>query len=383
MLRPVLAVLAIGVSTLRQRRGTSFVIVAGVACVVAVLVSMLSVAVGLERMYLSGGGEGHAIVLPKNALGEQGSGLPVDAVSTILSAPGIAKGADGAPLADAELVLSMWPPPGLTREFLRVRGIGTAGLKLREDFRIESGRMLNPGSQELLIGAGVSREFRLKTGDSVLMPGGFWPIVGTFSNGGDRSESELFADAETLRSASKRSGFGSVVLKLATPQAFDELQEWLTANPALAVDAYRVSDYLLRTNGDQMRFFTRATFVIGFIMALGALFGATKILYAAVRARAREIGTLRALGFGSVPVTLSVLLEAMFLALLGAALGVLVAWVLFDGREVYSSGVFRLSVSPPLAALGLAWGAALALLGGLVPAIRAGRIAPASALRAV
>jgi putative ABC transport system permease protein len=384
MFRHVFTVLTIGLSTLTQRRGTSFVIVAGVACVVGVLVSMLSVAVGQTRMYLSGGGEERAIILPKDQLSEHGSGLPIDSVSTILNAPGIATGADGAPLADAEWVFGLTPPPGfVVRDFLQIRGIGAAGATLRKDFRIDSGRMFRSGAQELLVGAGAARRFALKNGDKVLMPGGFWPIVGTFSNGGDRSEGEFFADADTLRSANRQSGFGSVLVKLANPQAFDELQHWLAANPSLAVDSYRVPDYQLRTSGRRLKFFTRATYVIGIIMALGALFGATKIMYAAVRARTREIGTLRALGFGSTPVTLSVLLEATLLALIGAALGVLVAWLLFDGREVYSSGVFRLSVSAPLAALGLAWGAAIALLGGLFPAIRAGRTPAATALREV
>jgi putative ABC transport system permease protein len=384
MLRDVFTVTSIGISTLAQRRGTALVIVAGIACVVGVLVSMLSVAAGQTRMYLSGGGDERAIILPKNQRSEHGSGLSLEAVATILNAPGIAKGADGAPLADAEWILGLSPPPDFAvRDFLQVRGLGSAGTTLRKDFRIESGRMFRSGAQELLIGAGASRRFRVKDGDKVLMPGGYWPIVGTFSNGGDRSEGEFFADVDTLRSASKQAGFGSVILKLANPQAFDELQRWLTANPAVAVDAYRVPDYQLRTNGRQLEFFTRATFAIGIIMALGALFGATKIMYAAVRARTREIGTLRALGFGGTPVTISVLLEASLLAFIGASVGVLVAWLLFDGREVYSSGVFTLYVSAKLAALGLGWGVAIALLGGLFPAIRASRIAPATVLREV
>jgi putative ABC transport system permease protein len=383
VLRQIFTVTAVGISTLTQRRGTAFVIVAGVACVVGVLVSMLSITVGLTRMYLSGGGEERAIVLPKDVLGESESGLSRDSVGTILNAPGIATGSDGALLADAEFVLSIWPPPGLIRDFLQVRGIGATGTKLRDHFRVESGRMLRPGSQELLIGVGASRRFGLKSGDELLMPGGFWPIVGTFSNGGDRSESELFADAATLASASKQSGFGSVIVKLTNPQAFDEFRRWLTANPSIAVDVYRVPDYLLRTRGSQLVFFTRASYSIGIIMALGALFGATKIMYAAVRARTREIGTLRALGFGNTPVTISVLLEATLLALIGAALGVLMAWLLFDGREVNSGGVFRLHVSASLAALGLAWGVGIALLGGLFPAIRAAKIPAATALRAV
>lgn len=118
-------------------------------------------------------------------------------------------------------------------------------------------------------------------------------------------------------------------------------------------------------------------------MALGALFGATKITYAAVRARAREIGTLRALGFAGTPVAASVLLETVLLALLGAAFGTLVAWLVFDDRVVYSGGVFRLHVSASLAVLGLAWGVVIALLGGLFPAIRAGSVAAVKVLRAV
>jgi putative ABC transport system permease protein len=384
MLRQLYAVSAIGVSTLPQRRGTSLVIVAGVACVVAVLVSMLSIAVGQTRMYLSGGGRDHAIIRMKGASSsESDSNFGRDQIGTILNAPGIARGLDGAPLADAEFQMGVMPPLGTFGDQLQIRGIGPDGVKIRDEFRLESGRMLRTGAQELLIGVGASKVLGLKIGDKVLMPGGFWPIVGTFSNSGDAAEGTFFADAETLLSVTKRRGFASVIVKLASPAAFDELHDWVASNPALTVDAERVSDYLLRRTGGQLALLTRATYVIGVIMALGALFGATKILYAAVRARTREIGTLRALGFGSVPVAVSVLLEAVLLALLGAALGALVAWLVFDGRVVYSGSVFRLRVSAPLVALGLAWGATIALLGGVFPAIRAGRVEAAKALRAV
>ena len=384
MFRQVFIVFAIGISTLGQRRGTSFVIVAGVACVVGVLVSMLSVAMGETRMYVSGGGEERAIVVPKNMRMDSSSSLSRDVVSTILNAPGIAKGADGAPIADPESRMGLTPTPGLRiRDFLQIRGIGPAGVAARDDFRIESGRMFRSGAQEMIVGAGAARRFGLENGDKLLMPGGFWPIVGTFSNGGDRSEGEFFTDGDTLRSVTQRQGYGSVLVRLVNPQAFDEFQRWLTTNPSIAVDAYRVPDYQMRTSGSRLIFFTRATYVIGFVMALGALFGSAKITYAAVRSRTREIGTLRALGFGSTPVTISVLLEATLLALIGAVLGVLVAWAVFDGREVYSSGVFRLYVSAPLVALGLGWAVVIALLGGIFPAIRAGKIPAATALRAV
>jgi putative ABC transport system permease protein len=335
LVRQVSTVFAISVSTLAQRRGTSLVIVAGVACVVAVLVSMLSVAAGQTRMYRAGGGTDQAIVLPKDTADEGSFGLTREMVGTILNAPGIARGPDRAPLADAELVMTIMPPPGIFLDSLQIRGIGPNGTRIRTDFRVESGRMLRTGAQELLIGVGAANVFDLKTGDEVLMPAGFWPIVGTFSSGGDRTEGQFLADAETLLSATQRTGSGSVIVKLASRDSFKDMRDWLVTNPTLAVDVERVSDYLLRTSGGQLVFFTRATYVIGVIMALGALFGATKIMYAAVRARTREIGTLRALGFGSAPVAVSVLLEAMLLALVGAAVGTFVAWLAFEGRVVY------------------------------------------------
>ncbi|HEV2703643.1 MAG TPA: FtsX-like permease family protein [Steroidobacteraceae bacterium] len=384
MFRQLMAVSAIGVSTLPQRRGTSLVIIAGVACVVAVLVSMLSIAVGQTHMNLSGGGKDHAIIQPKGLPpSESNSNLGRNVIATILNAPGIAKGSDGAPLADAEFQMGVMPPLGTFGAPLEIRGIGANGVRIRDEFRIESGRMFRSGAQELLIGVGASKVLGLKIGDKVLLPGGFWPIVGTFSNGGDATEGTFFADAETLLSVAKRWGFASVIVKLESPAAFTQLHDWIVGNPALAVDAERVSDFQLRRTGGQLALLTRATYVIGVIMALGAFFGAMKIMYAAVRMRTREIATLRALGFGSLDIAGSVLFEAMLLALVGAALGTLLAWLAFDGREVYSGGVFRLRVSASLVALGLAWGVVIALLGGIFPAIRAGRLTAAQALRAL
>ena len=384
MLRQIFTVTALGFSTISQRRGTSIVIVVGVACVVAVLLSMLSVNAGNSRMYRAAGNESRAIVLSKEATSEGGSAIPRESVATLLNAPGIAKGRDGAPLADAQVRMVFMPPPGLTGvDSIEVRGIGPAGVAVREELRIESGRMFRTGAHELIVGAGASRKFGMKLGDRVLVPGGSWPIVGIFSNGGDRSETELFADAETLMSAARHETFGSMLLKLESPESFGELERWVVANPSLSVKVARMSDYMRGLNARRMQFFRSMTYLISGIMALGALFGAVKIMYAAVRARTKEIGTLRAMGFGSGAVVASVLLEAVALALAGAALGALIAWLLFDGREVFSGGVFRLQVSLPLVLLGLAWAAGIALLGGIVPAFRAGRIPAAQALRAV
>jgi putative ABC transport system permease protein len=383
MLRQVVAISVLGIRTLPQRKGTASVVVVGVACVVAVLVSMLSVTTGLARAYVSGGNPALAIVIPKNEEGESGADLSPAIVGTILNAPGIARGPNGAAFADAEFRMVFLPPPGFPADSLQVRAMGLTGAALRDGFKIEAGRMFRTGAQEVIVGAGAARMFNMHVGEKVLMPSGHWPIVGVFSNGGDKLEGQLITDAQTLMSAARRPGFGSVIVKLDRAESFPAFQHWLTTNPGLSVKAMRMTEFLEQADGPQMKFFARSTYAIGLIMALGALFGAVKIMYAAVRARTREIGTLRALGFGSVPVAISVLIEAVVLSLAGAALGVLIAWLLFDEREVYSTGIFRLQVSLQLVALGLAWGIVIALLGGVFPALRAGRIPAADALRAV
>ncbi len=247
MLRHVLTVSGIGLSTLAQRRGTSIVIAAGVACVVGVLVLD-----ALRRRRARADVSLRAEAKNRRSFCRRTcSRKPVPARRSTRSPrssmrPELRRTRTAPCSQTPASSPASWPPPGFPRDIsARVRGIGAAGLTLREDFQIESGRLLRRVRRNCS-SAWASREgSACRAATLLLMPGGFWPIVGTFSDGGGRSESEFFADSETLRSATQRKGFGSVIVKLANTQAFDELQRWLTTNPAIAVDAYRVSDYLV------------------------------------------------------------------------------------------------------------------------------------------
>jgi len=181
--------------------------------------------------------------------------------------------------------------------------------------------------------------------------------------------------------ATRRHGFAQVIAQLVNAKAYPQFQTWLTENPALAVSVERKTDYDLRMIGSDTAFFTRMAYVIGAIMALGALFGVVKIMYAAVRARTREIGTLRAIGFGATPLALSVLVEAALLGAVGALIGTAIVWLMFDDREMWVRGAFKLHVSPSLWALGLAWALVTSVLGGIFPALRAAQLPPSEALR--
>lgn len=380
-LRQVAAVSLIGIGSLRERLGTALVIVVGMACVVGVLTSMLSLTAGLTRAYLRPEDAARAVVWNGPNHFDQARSLHPDAVETILGGPGIAKGPDGAPLADPEFLMRLLSVEGVAAGSLQLEGVGAAGIALRPDFRVVAGHMFRSGTRELVVGVGAARKLGLGVGSEVRMRDGMWPIVGIFSCGGDIIESYLVGDALTVMAARRHAGFAQMIVQLVDARAFPEFQRWLTENPTLGLSAELKTDYDLRHAGASTAFFTRMTYVIGAIMALGALFGIVKIMYGVVRARTREIGTLRAIGFGATPVVVSVLAEAALLGAIGALLGAGFAWLIFDGRDMWVWGAFKLHVSPALWLLGLAWALTTSLLGGLFPALRAGRLPPSIALR--
>jgi putative ABC transport system permease protein len=374
MLMQTLVLTRLGLLGILQRKWSSSVLVGSVACVIGVLLSMLSVTAGMLRAYRSGEDPRLAIVLGPENNTEWGNGIPANDIGTILDAPGIARGPDGRLLADPEVLISVPPSGAYLIGGPILRGIGAAGLALHPDLKIAEGRQFHHGRQELTIGVAAARAFQLRVGDRITLPGGTWPIVGSFTDDGSVLESQFMADADTLLAAGRTAGYGSVLVKLESPDAFHAFSHWISTNPDLKESAERLTDYSQRTANKYSAFFTALAYVVASMMTLGALFGTVKLMYAAVSARTREIATLRAIGYQPLPVALSVLLETTTLALTGALIGTAVAWLLFDGKHTTQArNVFDLSVSGQLIALGMAWALVLAALGGIPPAIHAAR----------
>ncbi len=383
LLRQTLAVTAIGISTLPERRGTTFVIFIGMMSVVAVLLSMLSITEGVARAYVQPSDPALAVVTDSATPYEGTANIQRATYDTILAAPGIAKAADGTLLADGQLRVFVPPVEGFVSGSLAIRAIGPEGLALQPRLRLVAGRMFRPGAQELVIGRNISRKFGLPLGSRISAPGGEWPIVGVFViDGGSRVENFLLGDAGTVMPAVRLANYGWVLVRLRSPRAFPAFEHWLRTNPTISVSVERLAEHERRLAGDDFSLFVRMTYAIAAIMALGALFGTTKNMYAAVRARTREIGTLRALGYAALPVATSIIVEAVLIAALGALAGALLAWLAFDGREAYIWGIFKLRVTAGLVVLGLSWSTAVAVLGGIFPALRASHIPAAEALRA-
>ena len=391
MLSQTSAITALNLKSIPERWGASLVIVVGLAGVVAVFTALLAMAEGFQSTLQSTGRDDVAIVLRGGSSGaELNSGIDRDSVALIRQAPGIAKGADGLPLASAELiVIAELPRPGAkTGSNVTLRGIEPAGFELRPQLRIVEGRAFKPGLRELLVGRGVSRQFvGARVGDVVRMRGSDWTVVGIFESG-DSNESELWADAGTAQSTFGRSGYSSVRAKLESRDTLQTMADALAADPRLTVDVTREVDYYSGQTKQFRQMIGALAGVVTIIMGLGAIFAALNTMYAAVAARSREIATLRALGFGSLPVVASVMIEALVLALAGGVLGGLLAYLLFNGVSVATLGqnftqvVFDFKVTPRLVANGLLISVVIGMIGGLLPAIHAARLPVTTALRA-
>ena len=380
----------IGIAGLPQRWGASMVIVVGIAGVVAVLTAMLAMGEGFKATLSKTGGEDSAIVLRAGSQAETNSVITRDQVPLVSALPGIARGADGKPLASPELsqVVNLPSMADGTDANVQFRGVGPAGWALRPQLKIVQGRKFGGGLREIVVGSGARKQFRgLDVGKQLKLANQTWTVVGVFESG-DSHDSELWADAEVLGPAYQRSAYQSMTVKLEGKDGFKRLKAALAADPRLKLDIETTRDYYSKQSEQLNRLIRILGIVIGSIMAVGAVFGALNTMYAAVAGRAREIATMRALGFRGLPVVAAVMLETMLLALLGGLLGGALAWLVFNGYTVstlgqnFSQVVFQFRVSPELLWTGLKWALGIGLVGGLFPALRAARLPVTEALRA-
>jgi putative ABC transport system permease protein len=392
LFRQIGAVTAMNFRSLPQRASTSLVIVIGIAGVVAVLVSVLAMSTGLIRTMENAGRDDRAIVLRNGSIAETSSALDRNSARAVQDAAGIKRNAQGEPILSAESmrILSLHKKEDDAEINVVLRGVGPMVTEVRPELKIVEGRMFKPAVTEVIVGKQARTQFKgVNIGDVIHARAANWTVVGIFETNGDSHESTIITDAETLNSVDKRGAFQSVTVFLESESAFQTFKDSLLSNPTLSVDVIRERDYYRQQSKGMSTMISVIAYVVGGIMAVGAIFAALNTMYSAVSARLQEIATLRALGFGSTAMVMSVLAEALVLALIGGVIGALIAWLFFNGNTVSTSAggmgqlVFALSVDPQLMILGVVWACVIGLLGGLFPAIRAARLPVAMALRAV
>jgi putative ABC transport system permease protein len=390
MLRQVVAITQLGLRSIPERLGASLVIVVGLAGVVAVFTALLAMAAGFQSTLEAAGRADVALVLRGGSQAELNSGLSRDQVTIIRQAPGVAEGADGARMASGEMIViaELMKAGETSGSNITVRGVDPTAFDLRPRLRIVEGRRFRAGLKELIVGRGVAQQFEgVRIGERLRMRGSEWDVVGVFESG-DANESELWADVEVAQSAFNRQGYSSVRLQLADAKALPTVKDALTADPRVNVDVQSEQAYYSGQTKQFRQTIGALAAVVTVIMALGATFAALNTMYAAVGTRAREIATLRAIGFGGFPVVVSIMLEALVLALAGGLLGAAIAYLLFNNVAVSTLGsnftqvMFSFAVTPALVWQGLLIAVVIGMVGGFLPAIRAARQPVTTALRA-
>jgi putative ABC transport system permease protein len=387
----MIAVTGVTLRSIPQRLASSIVAVIGIAGVVIVFTAVFSIAEGFRAAMRGTGDPRTVIVLRSGSDTEMTSGLSGEHVRIILEAPGIEKGPEGTH-ASPELFVIVGHPLKRTGTDSNVplRGLSAAALDVRPQFRIVEGRMFESGTNEIVVGRAASQQFSgLSVGSSVRWGQSTWQVVGIFDAGGSVAESEIWCDARVLQPAYRRgNSYQSVYARLESEDSLQHFKDALTSDPRLNVTVIREPDYYAQQSQVLQSIIRSIGFGIAILMGLGAIFGAVNTMYSAVSTRTREIATLRALGFGSSPVVVSVLVEAVLLSLVGGVIGGGLAWAAFDGYQTatmnwqsFSQVAFAFAVTPDLLLRGLFYAVVMGLLGGLLPAIRAARLPVVTALR--
>ncbi|MGE3273714.1 MAG: ABC transporter permease [Vicinamibacterales bacterium] len=386
-----LAVTALNLRTIPQRLSSSGVAIIGIAGVVVVLVSVLSIAAGFTAVMGGSGSDARAIVMRSGADSEMTSGLGGSEVDIIRQAPGMRRDGQTA-LAAAELYVIIDLPKKSTGTAANVpmRGIGPLTPQVRDETSIIEGRMLEFGTNEVVVGRGASGQFAGLTVGNEIRSGQYtWRVVGIFEADGGIAESEIWCDARVLQGAYRRGNtYQTVLARLDSSDSFEMFRDWLTSNPQLNVQVRRETEYYAQQSRALSALIQGVGFGIATLMGIGAVFGAILTMYTAVSTRSREIATLRALGFNATSVVVSVLAESLALGALGGAIGGLIAYLGFNGYQTstinfqtFSQVAFAFAVTPRLLVLGLVYALIMGLVGGLFPAIRAARLPIPTALR--
>jgi putative ABC transport system permease protein len=390
MLAQILAVTAMNLRSIPQRLGTSAVAVFNVVGVVVVFVAVLAIAEGLRGLEAAGD-PNIALVLRSGSDTELTSGFYMSHVEAIAEAPDVMRH-NGRALASPELLVIINVPlrrNGLDAQ-VPLRGVLPIAFDVHRGMSIVAGRPFTPGRNEVIVGRAAARQYAgLDIGSTIASGESTWRVVGVFEDHASVAEGEIWCDARVAQPVYHRqNSYQSVSVVLTSPDRFRSLKDTLTTDPRLTVSVMRQSDYYAQQSRQLQRVVRGVGFAITGLMALGAVFAAVNAMYSAVAARTREIATLRALGFDSLAVVVSVFVEAAALGGVGAVIGGAIVWAALDGFQTstlnfqtYSQVAFRFAVTPLLLWQGVLCAVALSLLGGALPARRAVRLPVVDALR--
>jgi putative ABC transport system permease protein len=379
------------VRNVRIRWQVTLLAVSGIALVVAVFAVLMSMSEGFKMALKSTGRPDNAMIVQRGSGSELTSGVPLEARNMIVVDDRVARGADGQPLAtwDWVIVISLVKATDGMPTNVTLRAVPPRAFEVRGGIRVVEGRTFTPGLDEVIVGRKLTERIRgVKLGDNVKYQHKQLHVVGVFESQGGAFESEIWGDFDTLGAIFQRgSGSNSLVVRMKDPAAIPELDRWIRAQPQMQLQAVAERKYYEDQAGPLAAILRNLATAVAWIMGVGAVFGAMNTMYAIVAARTREIGTLRALGFSRRSILSSFLIESTFLALVGGAVGCLLALPMngfstgTGQTQSFSEIAFAFRITPGIMLTGMTFAAVMGIVGGLLPAFRGARLPITTALR--
>jgi ABC-type lipoprotein release transport system permease subunit len=368
-----------------ERKGTTLMTAVGIALTVGVLVTTIALSTGMAAVFASSGDPRQVLVMRESANAELSSTVKEESWQVIRTLAGISRGEDGQVLASPEVLTvvnlpSVENPDGGMN--VTVRGMLPVGFKLRETAKLTVGRWNEPGKREIVAGSGIANRYpTARVGQKLRFGRGEWEVVGEFTDGESSSNSELWTDLNQLRGDFEQSGGCNVVLvRLDSEAQIPDFEKAVEGDQRVTLSVISQPEYFKslkdNPNGQLLQFIG---FFVAVVMAVGAGFAATNTMYAAVSRRAREIATMRAIGFSRGAILLSFLLESIVLALIGAAIGILIALPInnlsagIGNWQTFSEMAFKFKIDHRAILAGLVFATVIGALGGFLPAWSASR----------
>jgi len=392
-MKQILAITGMNIRTILQRSGASIVIIIGIAGSVAVMVSLLAMAEGLSKTIASTGQEDRALIFREGSNSEMSSGIAMTDLAIIENTQGIKKSEDG-PMIAAEIftIIDLKKKGAVDTSNLPLRGVQEMSFKIRPELKIIEGKNFFPGKGEIIVGKGAANEYEgLELGNKIKIRDSEWTVVGIFSTGGDVHESEIWADLAVTQGAFRRGASASIaIVQMEGNASITDFGATLELDPRLDLKVQGEVDFYEEQSSGASSLIQAFGYAVAVIMAIGAVFAALNTMYSAVSTRLVEIGTLRAVGFHGSSVLFALMIESMFLALLGGLLGAGLSYLIFNGYTVstlasvsFTQTAFDFAVTGEIIGQGLILALIVGFLGGVLPARRAATQDITEALRAI
>jgi putative ABC transport system permease protein len=384
--------LSYNLRNLKVRKTTTIMTALGIALTVSVLLAVMALVQGLRTAFESTAQPLNVLVMRKGSTAELSSNFTRQQYQDLKLKPGIARNPAGEPMASLEMVtvIVLDSPGKEAGTNINLRGLMPIGLELRDGLKLEAGRWFTPGRREAVVGKNLVDTYpATRLGGKLKFGRGEWDVVGIMSQKTSAVNSEIWVDVNQVSADYERSSvLSSALVRAVDAPGVTALIENLKNDQRLNVDARTEKDYY----DSQMIAAAPVQFLgtfVAIIMAVGSCFAAMNTMYAAVARRAREVGTLRVLGFSRGGILTSFFIESLMLSLIGGLLGVLLVLPLNNvtaamGNFVtFSETSFNFRVTPTIIATGIVFAIILGALGGIFPARSAAKKEILTALREI